>query len=198
MSDEIALKEYTIVAEFVSEHPDDFSRRFLNIIQAAQNRAGKAEGFFGRAAVQAADCFGRSFFLQLGAAKALHRRIIEKIRRRSGLEIDSSEARDIEEPGPEISSADWPVERAAQSAMQAEDAFELVYEKTMDELDFYLNFLFIETHPIISSLLLSLAGLSKDFLFEAKLRFLEYQSRIETGDPGKVVEHILNLEHRCN
>ena len=198
MVNAIAFKEYKVVSEFISEDSDDFSRRFLQIIQSALGRAEAAEAFFGSAAQNAPDSVSRAFFLQLANKKALHRRIVEKI----GLnaELLSCPMNDGES---ECAKASPPYDsfhspRAAQPAVLIRNIFELVYEKAMDELDFYLNFVLIEKHPIITSLLFSLANLSKDFLFEVKLRYLEHQSKMKTVDSEEIVEHFIKLERRWN
>jgi hypothetical protein len=123
MGNEIAFQEPTIVSEFISKDSDDFSRRFLQIIQSAQCRAKTAEAFFGLAAQNAPDNVSRLFFLQLANKKSLHRRIVEKI----GLNAE------------------------------------------------------VLSCPI-----------------EVKLRYLEHQSKMETGDSEEIVEHFIKLERRWN
>jgi hypothetical protein len=198
MNNTIAMKKYKVISEFVWEDSDNFSRRFFQIIQASLNRIQAAKAFFSVGARNAVDPYSKAFFQELESKKDLHRRIIEKIGRDSELLPFPMNADIGEEMDTAQQSDDYSVSQAAELAAHIQNIFEIVYEKALDELDFYLNFLLIEKHPVIASLLLSLANLSKDFLFEAKLRYIEHQSRIEMDNPEKIVEHFLTLERRCN
>jgi hypothetical protein len=198
MDNAIAMKNYTVLSEFIWENSDNFSQRFFHIIKAALNRTQAAKVFFNIGVRNAVDSHSEAFFQQLENKKDIHSRIIEKIGRDSQLlpfpmNADIGEYEDTFQQ-----SDDYSVFQAAELSKRIQNIFEIVYEKALDELDFYLNFLLIEKHPVISSLLLSLANLSKDFLFEAKVRYLEHQSRIEIENHEKIVEHFLSLERRSN
>ena len=198
MSEAIALNEYKIISEFISKDSDNFSPRFLQIIQSAASRAEAAEAFFVLAAQNAFDRASRSFFRRLADKKALHGRIIEKIGINANLlsgQMNHGESVYLESS---LISGDPYGHQVVEPANHLRNIFEMVYEKTMDELNFYLNFLFIEKHPIIASLLFSMANLSRDFLFEVKIGYLELLSKIEMGDSEKVVEHFFKLEKRFN
>jgi hypothetical protein len=198
MIDSIAANKYKIVSEFISEDSEDFSRRFSDIAQAALHRTEAAEAFLHSGVQNAGDFHSGTFFQQLANQKALHRRIIEKIGRDFEL-LPYSMNDDVSEPLDEtILFVDHSVSSIAELGIRIRNIFEIVYEKALDELNFYLNFLLIEKHPVIASLLLSLANLSKDYLFEVKLRYLERQSQIEMGDPEKIVEHFLKIEQLSN
>jgi hypothetical protein len=198
MGNATAHKKYRVVSEFISEDSDDFSQRFFQITQAALNRTEAAKAFFSSGARNADDSHSKTFFQQLENKKVLHLRIIEKIGRDSELLPFPINSDAPEHEDAVVYSNDHSVFRTAEPTMHIRNIFEIVYEKALDELNFYLNFLLLEKHPVITSLLLSLANLSKDFLFEVKLRYLEHQSQMEIGNPEKIVEHFFTLEHRYN
>jgi|WetSurMetagenome_2_1015567.scaffolds.fasta_scaffold160029_2 hypothetical protein len=198
MNDAIAIKQYKVISEFVSKDADDFYVRFYQIAQAALHRAKAAEAFLRSGVKNAADFHSGAFFQQLVNQKVLHRRIIEKIS--PDFECAPFAANeDMPEPlDMTISPGDQSVSKTAELRLCLREIFEIVYEKALDELDFYLNFLLVEKHPVMSSLLQSLANLAKDYLFEVKLRYLEHQSQIEMDNPKKIVEDFYKLEHRYN
>jgi hypothetical protein len=198
MDTTMTLQEPKIIAEYVSEDSDNFSERFSQIIRAALNRSDAAEAFFGFYAQNAFDRYCSSFCQQLADKKALHRRVIEKIGLNSELLPFPADCCVSNYGDPVVAPGDPSAFQEGGPAVHMQNIFEIVYEKALDELNFYLNFLLIERHPVISSLLLSLANLSKDFLFEAKLRYLEYQSKINMGNSEKIIAHFLMLEQRSN
>jgi hypothetical protein len=198
MSMTIAMKEYKVISEFNWENENNFSKRFFQIIQASLNRTEAAKAFFNLGAQNAVDSNSKAFLQQLESKKDLHCRIIEKIGRNSEILPFPMITGKPEYKDTAQHYGDHSVFQAADLATRIHNIFEIVYEKALDELDFYLNFLLIEKHPVISSLLLSLANLSKDFLFEVKLGYLELQSRMEMSKPEEIVEHFLSLERQYN
>jgi hypothetical protein len=83
---------------------------------------------------------------------------------------------------------------------ELEDIFAFIHEIAADELEFYLNYAAVEKDTRIHSLLLMLADLSKEFLFDVKIWYLNHKeaNRIlnfglqEKNLPDYTVEAVLN------
>jgi hypothetical protein len=147
-----------------------------------------AEEFLEKRALKSASAINRSYLLLLSEKKAAQRVVIDKISKNFGAGDSNPRNTDI---GREESTEPYDEDGLHR-------VFETVYEKTIDELDFYINFLLIEHHPIVSSLLLTLVNLSKDFLFEVKIRYLEHQSKILTVEDSDIRGYYSAMESIYN
>jgi hypothetical protein len=65
-----------------------------------------------------------------------------------------------------------------------EDIFRIVHEVAADELEFYISYASVEKDMKVNSILLMLADLAKEFLFDAKIWYLNHKENVDAVDPG--------------
>lgn len=155
-------------------HDDD--SHYSRIFVSAVTRASEAVKFFEEKGASCSDGLKRAFFLYMSVKKDAQRLIIEKIARSQGIEVAS-----------EYSVSD-PVAGTLPKTAEVEDdfhdIFNIVHEIAADELEFYLNYAAVEKDTRINAILLMLADLSKEFLFNVKIWYLNHKDAeyIEYGE----------------
>src|SRR5271157_5521845 len=170
-----------------SHESSGYIDRFSRIINAALRRTFDAENFFAKSAQKSANDVKKSFFSLLSERKASQRIIIDKIRRSFGVErVNTKDGSKMQNRGVD-----------AHSEEDFRIIFESICEKTVDELDFYINFLSVEKHPMIISLLLMCADLQKDFLFEARVQYFEHQSKTSLSSRKKIGGYFSATGKKC-
>jgi hypothetical protein len=156
----------------------------FRILTAALKRYGEAVRFFENKGTSSRQSPNKAFYLYLGVKKDAQRMILEKIAESLGIEISTS---------CESSIAD---DELILYPEEYENIFNIVHEITADELEFYLNYAAIERDPKIRNLILMLAELSREFLFDVKIWYLNHKNGPhlknaelqETATSGHMVE----------
>jgi hypothetical protein len=177
--------------QFNKESDDKNTSSFSNILNGSFKRASEAIRFFEKKGSSSKKVINRAFFMYLSVKKDAQRTIVEKIARSLGFEMPFSEyLADTEKKYKDTGSVE----------QELEDIFAFIHEIAADELEFYLNYAAVEKDARIHSLLLMLADLSKEFLFDVKIWYLNHKAanRIlnirlnETNLPDYMVEEVWN------
>jgi|GEM_PF-2987350 hypothetical protein len=155
-------------------HDDDL--HYSKIFVSAVNRASEAVRFFEEKGAACSNGLKRAFFLYMSVKKDAQRLIIEKIARSQGIEVAS------EHSGSDPVAGIGP--QTAEVEDDFHDIFNIVHEIAADELEFYLNYAAVEKDTRINAILLMLADLSKEFLFDVKIWYLNHKDAeyIEYGE----------------
>jgi hypothetical protein len=139
---------------------------FSNILNGSFKRASEAVRFFEKKGASSEKVINRAFFMYLGVKKDAQRTIIEKIARSLGFEMSFSYyLPDAENKYKETGSAE----------QELEEIFTFIHEIAADELEFYLNYAAVENDPKAHSLLLMMADLAKEFLFDVKIWYINHK-----------------------
>jgi hypothetical protein len=162
----------------------------FHILTAALKRSAEAVRFFENKGASSQRSLNRAFYLYLGVKKDAQRMILEKIAKSLGIELSTSCDSSIAHDEFKLYQEEY------------ENIFNIIHEMTADELEFYLNYAAIEPAPKIKNLILMLAELSREFLFDVKIWYLnhkngpyiknaELQETQETASSGHIVEAVL-------
>ena len=176
----------------VSKETDDKNAvSFSNILNSSFKRTSEAIRFFEEKGASSKKVINKAFYMYLGVKKDAQRTIIEKIARSLGFEMAFSEyLQDMENK----------YKNAASAEQELEDIFAFIHEIAADELEFYLNYAEVEKDARIHSILLMLADLAKEFLFDVKIWYINHKEAnriINFGLKGKnlpdfTIEPVLN------
>jgi hypothetical protein len=168
---------------------EKFDLHFSVILEAALKRSGEAVRFFEKKSETSRRTLIRAFYMYLSVKKEAQRSIIEKIAFSLGLEMVVSKNNNYLLEIPENSGEE-----------EYCKIFQTIHEIAADELEFYLNYAAVETDPKIKSFILMLADLSKEFLFDVKIWYLNHKECRLDSNPAMqglvisdyVVEAVLN------
>jgi hypothetical protein len=176
---------------FNKESEDKNSLSFSNILNGSFKRASDAIRFFEEKGSSSEKVINRAFFMYLSVKKDAQRTIMEKIARSLGFEMPFSEY---------LMNTENKYKNTGSVEEELEDIFAFIHEIAADELEFYLNYAAVETDARIHTLLLMLADLAKEFLFDVKIWYLNHKevNRIlnsglqEKNLPNYTIETVLN------
>ena len=146
------------------------------ILTSAAKRATEAVGFFEEKGALSDNVLTRAFYLYMSVKKDAQRAIIWKIVQSLGLEI-----------APVLGCPqgdDALGERGFEIGESLEDVFGIVHEVAADELEFYISYASVEKDTKVNSILLMLADLAKEFLFDAKIWYLNHKENTAAMDFG--------------
>jgi|SRR5271157_5957473 len=155
----------SISARAVAEREYNSNFQLCRILTSAARRASEAVVFFEERGAGAEGAVRRAFYSYMGVKKDAQRVIIEKIARSQGIELTPvSACQNVDEQlGTMEIDEDF------------EDIFQTVHEVAADELEFYLHYAMVEKDVRINSILLMLADLAKEFLFDVKIWYLNHK-----------------------
>lgn len=173
------------------ENKDDSLMRLANILQAGHKRSCEAIGFFEEKADMSRSILHKAFFEYLCVKKAAQRTVLEKIALSLGLGCA---------PVAGLPRYENACENTQNSDESLADIFSIIHEIAADELEFYFAYAAVEKNVRAHSLLLMMADLAKEFLFDVKIWYLNHKdARKETGamlpqfvSPGYSAEAVLN------
>ena len=189
--DKIHVRNPISSPQFNKESDDKHTSSFSNILNGSFKRASEAIRFFEKKGSSSKKVINRAFFMYLSVKKDAQRTIMEKIARSLGFEMPLGEY--LQDPENKFRDGDSVEE-------ELEEIFAFIHEIAADELEFYLNYAAVEKDIRIHSLLLMLADLSKEFLFDVKIWYLNHKAanRIlnfglqEKNLPDYTIEAVLN------
>lgn len=165
-----------------------FNFQVTHIFETGLKRSFEAVKFFEKKGEASQNMLNRAFFLYLSVKKDAQRMILEKIAVSLGIELSLCCEETISDNGFELYQEEY------------ESIFNIVHEIAADELEFYLNYAAVENDPKIKSFIMLLADLSKEFLFDTKIWYLNHKDYSyksdaelqETPSSEYVVEKMLN------
>jgi hypothetical protein len=163
------------IRSMISNEEQKISGQYSRILASAVRRAAEAVIFFNEKGALSDNTVVKTFFLYLSVKKDAQRVIIEKIGRSLGIELTPIYYQSSNE------AAGGTDEKAEEDLY---DIFHIVHEVAADELEFYLNYAAVEKDGGINSLLLMLADLAKEFLFDIKIWYLNHKDANESNKPG--------------
>jgi hypothetical protein len=166
--------------------------QFSAVLEAAIKRSGDAVSFLRNRGEKSRRIINRAFYLYLSVKKDAQRAILEKIAYSLGLEKVLA--------GKDRSVAGYSTLNENDDEEEYGTIFKLIYERAADEFEFYLNYAAVEKEPRIRSLIYMLADLSKEFLFDVKIWYLNHKDSNCYSNAGMqekmpfdtVVETVLN------
>ncbi len=155
----------SISARTMAERENKSDFQLCRILTLAARRASGAVVFFEERGARAEDVVSRGFYSYMGVKKDAQRVIIDKIARSQGIELTPLSTRQNvdEQLG------------AMEIGEDFENIFRTVHEVAADELEFYLHYATVEKDIQINSILLMLADLAKEFLFDVKIWYLNHK-----------------------
>jgi hypothetical protein len=165
--------------------------QFSNILESGYKRASEAVLFFNEKGALSEKVINKAFFMYLSVKKDAQRTIMQKIARSMGFDMPFSEY---------LQDTENKYKDAASAGQELEELFAFVHEIAADELEFYLNYAAVENDIRTHSLLLMLADLAKEFLFDVKIWYINHKeaNRIinsglkEKSYPDFTIEEVLN------
>jgi hypothetical protein len=163
------------IRSMISNEEQKIAEQYSRILASAVRRASEAVIFFNEKGALCENCVAKTFFLYLSVKKDAQRIIIEKIGRSIGIELTPVYYQSGNGAG---CGTDEKVKE------DLYDIFHIVHEVAADELEFYLNYAAVEKDGGINSLLLMLADLAKEFLFDIKIWYLNHKDSNESNKPG--------------
>jgi hypothetical protein len=176
---------------FNKETDDKCATSFSIILNGSFKRASEAVRFFEEKGASSGKMINKAFFMYLSVKKDAQRTIMEKVARSLGFEMPFSEyLPDTENKYKDTGNAD----------QELEVIFAFIHEIAADELEFYLNYAAVENDARTHSLLLMLADLAKEFLFDVKIWYINHKeaNRVinfglqEKNLPDYTIEAVLN------
>ncbi|HUI93490.1 MAG TPA: hypothetical protein VLX68_14690 [Chitinivibrionales bacterium] len=152
--------------KFSDKNPVNHSQ-ITRILTSAIKRATEAVTFFEQKECATETLVQKAFYNYLSVKKDAQRVIIEKIVHCLGIEL----APRVYLMGEEKISLP-PCEGIDEGL---EHIFKNVHETAADELEFYLSYAAVEKDERINAILLMLADLSREFLFDVKIWYLNHK-----------------------
>jgi hypothetical protein len=167
---------YNKTRSMISNEEQKIAGQYSRILASAVRRAAEAVIFFNEKGALYEDCVAKTFFLYLSVKKDAQRVIIEKIGRSLGIELTSV----FFQSGNGAGGGTDEKEREE----DLYEIFQIVHEVAADELEFYLNYAAVEKDAGVNSLLLVLADMAKEFLFDIKIWYLNHKDAYNSSKPG--------------
>jgi hypothetical protein len=175
-----------------TKREEGYNSQFSVILEVALKRSGDAVRFFERKGESSQRIINRAFFLYLSVKKEAQRAILEKIAYSLGLEKALEGKTQSNYSGLELHENEVEEDYCT--------IFQTIQKIAADELEFYLNYAGIENEPKVKSFIFMLADLSKEFLFDVKIWYLNHKESMcysnagmhETVSSDYVVEAVLN------
>ena len=161
-------QSFSIVKSISKEGPDNAIQN-SKILASAVTRAAEGVAFLEEKGAASENVVNKSFFLYMGVKKDAQRVIIEKIARSMGIELSPDFHSRDSDAGTGI------LKKEIDETL--EDIFKIAHEVAADELEFYLNYAAVEQNKTTNSLILMLADLAKEFLFDMKIWYLTHKNR---------------------
>ncbi|HMD69519.1 MAG TPA: hypothetical protein VKF42_11610 [Chitinivibrionales bacterium] len=153
----------------------DRNPQVSRILFSAAKRATEAVVFFEERGALSDDVLTRAFYFYMSVKKDAQRAIIWKIAQSLGLQTAPVLTYPQEDDAREGSSFD---------DESLKDVFGIVHEVAADELEFYISYAAMEKDTKVNSILLMLADLAKEFLFDAKIWYLNHKESTAAMDSG--------------
>jgi hypothetical protein len=159
---------HKIPSRILSDGDHNKNSQFIGrILASAIRRASEAVKFFEERGALSESLLNRAFFMYMSVKKDAQRVIIEKIARSMGIEIAHVySALCYDDSYPLIDK---------ELDEQFGDIFTIIHGIAADELEYYLNYASVEKDRRKNSILLMLADLSKEFLFDVKIWYLNHK-----------------------
>jgi hypothetical protein len=167
---------------FDLDKDDENLRRFSIILEGGYKRAHEAILYFDYKAGTCNKMLNKAFYMYLDVKKDAQRTIMEKIARSLGIELAPVSGSSHKETTPEITNS---VDE------EFGDIFKIIHEIAADELEFYLMYASVEKNVRVRSLLLMLADLAKEFLFDVKIWYLNHKDtnkRLTSGTEAMIFQ----------
>jgi hypothetical protein len=166
--------------------------QFSAILESAIRKSADSVIFFERMGETSSLIMNKAFFLYLSVKKNAQLAILEKIAYCFGLE------KSFAVEGRQISECLELNENKSEEEYGT--IFHTIHEIAADELEFYMNYAELERDTKIKSFILMLADLSKEFLFDVKIWYLNHKDTPyilngelqETVGSGYRVETVFN------
>jgi hypothetical protein len=140
--------------------------RFSNILEGGYKRASEAVLFFKEKGFLSENILKKAFFMYLSVKKDAQRTIMEKIAFSLGFKMPFVE---------DLQDTESKYQKIGNVEAEFEKVFAFIHEIAADELEFYLNYAAVEKDARIHSLLLMLADLAKEFLFDVKIWYINHK-----------------------
>ncbi len=144
------------------------------IFEDAVQRASEAIRFFEEKGAASDFVLNRAFFMYMSVKKDAQRLIIEKIALSQGIVQPQAYLRG--------ESGAFRAAETSESEENFQNIFSAVHEIAAEELDFYLNFAAKEKDVRLNAILLMLADLSKEFLFDIKIWYLNHKDAAQMDE----------------
>jgi len=177
--EELQMEQATIDREIDSlpkysrfRRESTYDSQLTSIIETGLRRSYRAVRFFEKEGAESRRNPIKAFYLYLGVKKDAQRVILEKIAFSFGIELLGTY-----DDG-EINT------RVNKFSEEFETVFNLIHEMAADELEFYLTYAETEKEPKVKSLILMLADLAKEFLFDVKIWYLNHRTTTPLPKPN--------------
>ena len=159
---------------------EDYILRYSRILNTGLRRTSEAMQVFEERGSSDLKLACKAFYHYLSVKKAAQRVIMEKVAYSLDIEIS-----------PEF---DDPFDTLGFSGSLAEneeclhEIFETINEAALSELEFYLNYLSLEKDPKIKALLCIFADLSKEFLFDLRIWYINHKTLMNDEDLSEEIQ----------
>jgi hypothetical protein len=161
------------ISRTISNKKDQNDLRMVRILTSAIKRASVAVNFFEERGMQSGNLLNKSFWGYLGVKKDAQQEIIGKIARSLGIELV---------PGIfKVKTMDDGEGTYSEIDDEFENIFKVIHEIAADELEFYLSYAALKNDKKTNSILLMLADLSREFLFDVKIWYLNHKDKADSS-----------------
>jgi hypothetical protein len=165
---ERVFNQNQVVPHVIEKGQDGNVARFTKIIGSGYKRACNAVVFFEKKGTLSEKILKKAFFKYLGVKKDAQRKIMEKIAQSMGIELT--------QPAGIPFLENIPQKNAEIEEEKFDKIYQSIYEIAEDELEFYLNYAEVAKDAKSRTLILMMADLSKEFLFDLKIWYLNHKT----------------------
>jgi hypothetical protein len=162
--EKIAAYDYAGFSLLNSKREYTDNSPFSNVLETAFKRSAEAIKYFENKGETSTRVLNRAFYMYLSVKKEAQRTILQKIAFSLGIELLQASF---------VSSID---KDFGTNDEEFDGIFRTIHESAADELEFYLNYAAAENDPRVKSFINMLADLSKEFLFDVKIWYLNHKN----------------------